>query len=943
MKGLMKPFFILFATLSSLVAYSASVTVNVATEGTLEQVLSEQSVTNITELTITGRLTAADLVYLRTGERVANVEVLDLSGVILVPSDEPYNTLSGSGALGSTTYYFYIGADSTKLNSSTDGLGQSVKKYHYYSMNLGAAFVNTLYEKVVLPSAVTELGMYSFYGCKLLQTVEAPGELEAIGRYAFYEDISLTTIDLSVITWAGECAFYGCTSLTSVDFSSLYDMGEKAFYGCNALNGTLQLPKLTHVAKYGFAGCKKVTGFEASELLKTIDDYAFSECSSIAELSLPEGLEEMGNYAFQNTKVTAVSFPKSMRIIGGHNFDGCKIESVAFSEGLESIGGGAFYGQHIKHITLPASLKYIGEEAFRGSKLESVTFTKGNSGLVIGQLAFFGLRKTTPDFVVTFAEGLETIGSSAFQECGLKSIDLPEGLKSIDYGAFQSCAFLDEVHLPSTLQGLGDAAFSGTPWANRQTADDDGILYYGTVAVKYKGELTDETVIKPKDGTLGIAAWFVYNRLEVKKVVFPSSLKTIGSQAFYHTGISSIDFPDSLETIGYEAFSGTPLTKVTIPKIINSIGKNPFSNCESLVQVTYNTRNLSSGSLGTIPALSKLIIGREVSVLPKQFVNTESSLRVTFEDRSEDSELFIGEAALPYNRMTALPLPNCRIALDDDAFSYYKNGGYYEHHASFAFEIPGVITALGKNALRETGVSGTIRLSDDVTSIPDHSFYLCKGLTAINIPNSVKSIDEYTFNNCTGLTAISIPDSVTSIGAGAFSGCTGLTVINIPDSVTNIGAGAFSGCTGLTVISIPGLVKNIEEKTFYNCTGLTAISIPGSVTSIGTSAFHLCKNLWDVYCYAEAIPSTGSYVFEYTRYRTGTLHVPEVSLNDYKTTYPWSYFGKIVALSMEDGIDMPTIEESETGPYYTLDGRPIEGKPTKQGLYIVNGRKILVK
>ena len=115
------------ATLASLSAYSASVTINVATEGTLEQVLSEQSVTNVTELTITGRLTAADLTYLRTGERVASVETLDLSGVTLVSSDEPYNTLSSSGALGSTTYYFYIGADSTKLNILMTRRGASIR------------------------------------------------------------------------------------------------------------------------------------------------------------------------------------------------------------------------------------------------------------------------------------------------------------------------------------------------------------------------------------------------------------------------------------------------------------------------------------------------------------------------------------------------------------------------------------------------------------------------------------------------------------------------------------------------------------------------------------------------------------------------------------------------------------------------------------------------
>ena len=33
----------------------------------------------------------------------------------------------------------------------------------------------------------------------------------------------------------------------------------------------------------------------------------------------------------------------------------------------------------------------------------------------------------------------------------------------------------------------------------------------------------------------------------------------------------------------------------------------------------------------------------------------------------------------------------------------------------------------------------------------------------------------------------------------------------------------------------------------------------------------------------------------------------------------------------------------EGSEYYTLDGRKLDGKPTKKGLYIVNGRKVVIK
>ena len=97
-----------------------------------------------------------------------------------------------------------------------------------------------------------------------------------------------------------------------------------------------------------------------------------------------------------------------------------------------------------------------------------------------------------------------------------------------------------------------------------------------------------------------------------------------------------------------------------------------------------------------------------------------------------------------------------------------------------------------------------------------------------------------------------------------------------------------------------------------------------------------------MYCLAEIVP-TATYGSFDGHYIKCTLHVPEVSINDYKTTSPWSNFSKIVALSAEDGIDMPTVEEEESGAYYTLDGRPIGGKPTSKGLYIIGGKKVVIK
>jgi len=81
-----------------------------------------------------------------------------------------------------------------------------------------------------------------------------------------------------------------------------------------------------------------------------------------------------------------------------------------------------------------------------------------------------------------------------------------------------------------------------------------------------------------------------------------------------------------------------------------------------------------------------------------------------------------------------------------------------------------------------------------VTNIGEYAFYMCDGLTSVNIPNSVTSIGNYAFCYCSGLTSLVIPNSVTSIGGSAIRGCTSLTSVTIPNSVTSIGSSAFQYC-----------------------------------------------------------------------------------------------------------------------------------------------------
>ena len=79
--------------------------------------------------------------------------------------------------------------------------------------------------------------------------------------------------------------------------------------------------------------------------------------------------------------------------------------------------------------------------------------------------------------------------------------------------------------------------------------------------------------------------------------------------------------------------------------------------------------------------------------------------------------------------------------------NYYD---YYDNEYSGAVTIPASVTYSGKTY--------------SVTSIGAWAFWVCSGLTSLEIPNSVTSIGNAAFADCSGLTSVEIPNSVTKVG-----------------------------------------------------------------------------------------------------------------------------------------------------------------------------------
>ena len=176
----------------------------------------------------------------------------------------------------------------------------------------------------------------------------------------------------------------------------------------------------------------------------------------------------------------------------------------------------------------------------------------------------------------------------------------------------------------------------------------------------------------------------------------------------------------------------------------------------------------------------------------------------------------------------------------------------------------------------------------------------------------------------------------------------GVKRIIVGDSVTTIGEYAFSYCSSLTSLTIPNSVTTIKEYAFSDCTNLQKVNIGNSVKTIGEFAFNKCTNITQISSEAVVPPTCESGVFFYINTSKCKLIVPKNSLDAYKQAYQWKDFSLIEGSTT--GITNTVYNNSGLADVYTIDGTKRLSKASTdeinalpKGVYIVNGKKIIIK
>jgi len=899
-------------------------TFNVTTPGTLEQIIEDYMADaedlNVYELKVTGKINGKDIAFIRSKSGyVTNLQVIDLSEVELVPSDDYYYVVE-HGSSGD--YYYY------DVENHDDGL----KYNNVYRNDLSYAFSGMdKIKEIKLPKSLPALGEYIFSECDSLKTVELPNGITEIKTGAFNSCKKLDITLPNTLKKVGAWAFYFCSSMTSeLDLSNVEEIGEYSFSKCQLMGLKLspyikEIPEGAFKGYYGNTPSNRIYNnfitLDLSECkaLKSIGRDAFKDNKKLTNLILPDGLETIENEAFYLCgNLSDVYMPLSVRYIGTNVFSKSAYkDKLPRNNGFISINrciiGYEGDLNEITELTVPDGMISI-PSVFSGKATTITKVTLPESMQTIGNFCFSNFTGLTE---LVIPDSVTFIGEGAFSNCmGLTKLTLSKRLKTLESESFVGCTGLTQVTIPESVEIISSDAFSGCTGLVRVTWNaincvTNGAYYHFPSTIK-QFRFGDKVEVIP--------ACLLYGLENVTSVTLPQSLKKIGEYAFSYTGITSIDFPASLETIGEEAFSNSSLcsmtfpqnsslkcigesafksskiyllvlpesldsiyqeafefcdslTEITIPTNLKYLGGHSFYDCNNLATVYYNAINTEIGHRekpnGLYPSVSylslapfykcnlkKFVIGNKVEKFAIELINSEQ--------KNISEVVFEEPSSLKYL---------------DDSFAY----------SPWRKSLPVGVTYAGKVAVAYNATStSSAKSTRAATQSPD----------------------------------VEIADGTVCI-AGGFAYGQKIASISIPNSVETIGYDAFFGAT-FTSLHLAENTSEINREAFFNCSELTDLYCPAKKPA----------NIID----ADTIMTSGT--FKGITPSNITLHVYPESEAAYRSATGWKDFNIVADLEITTDIANAASEGFGYAISATDNGIVVSGTDAQVSVYGVDGQRV---
>ncbi len=692
------------------------------------------------------------------------------------------------------------------------------------------------------------------------------------------------------------------------------------------------------------------------------DEYSYSGNDEIQQLVIASGVTTIGDHAFEYcTGLTSIEIPASVTSIGESTFYSCNgLTSVTFATGsqLTSIGYYAFEDcAGLTSITIPASVTSIGKGAFNYcNNLATMIVEDGNPEYDSRNSCNAIIEKSTNTLIAgckstTIPASVTSIGYFAFRGCtGLTSVTIPANVTSIGNSAFEYCTGLTSITIPASVASIDYGAFSYCSNLATMIVEDGN--------PEYDSRNGCNAIIEKSTNTL-IAG--------CKNTIIPDDVTSIGDGAFIAcSGLTTVTIPASVTYIGPDAFYDcTEVTDVYCdadPAALtwNENGCNDFKPDGSTIIHVADANSWYAKFGGVVNG-----IFRDSSPV--------TPIDWTYDSTTKTLTLSGTDLVLSYSDLDDCPWKEHvaeveNIVIEDGMKGIGPNAFADDYSALTSVTIPASVTFIGGGAFYACSNLTTVTFdgTPTLTFIGSAAFLNCTGLTSVTIPASVKSIGDWIFQDCSNLASVTL-NSNPYIGYGAFYGIAS-------DATVTMNLTAHEGATGEYWMTFYNDYYNFEAdantKVFTaelsdNSLTLTELKddkiVPsGNAVILKSTSSPIVMTLTEtdsnndfsdnqlegVYDPAGEKSDGNMYALNKGAQGVGFYKLADGSTLGYGKAYLW-YDGS--SSSSFFGFDGETTGVNEVrgqmedvrGEYYDLQGRRV-AQPAK-GLYIVNGKKVVIK
>lgn len=207
------------------------------------------------------------------------------------------------------------------------------------------AFCNC--EKLALsafPDNLKYVGARAFLNCGSITVNGSPSSLSFIGEQAFANCKSITGFTLSDNANLGEGVFAGCTALSTINVSMLKNIPNSLFENCTALSSVTTSADLASVGNRAFFNCSKL-GNIAMPNVESLGKEAFYGCKNLKDVNMPK-VAYLPQNTFNGCSALHTANILSCSVIADSTFKDCAaLQSIQIHpERIESIGNKAFWG-----------------------------------------------------------------------------------------------------------------------------------------------------------------------------------------------------------------------------------------------------------------------------------------------------------------------------------------------------------------------------------------------------------------------------------------------------------------------------------------------------------------------------------------------------------------------------------------------------------------------